>query len=388
MSVTRVVDLRRRSPGRVDFVVLGAVAIPVLASLIYRAVHDDQPLVVLLALAAGLAVLLRERQPLVALLVAAVVRGALPDNQALLLPALVVLYTIASRRSWPIPAAGALVVTLASLGAGAGWGNITDHGGLLGYVIGTTASCAAAVALGLYVGARRRVMDGLRERAERLDRERELLADRAVAQERVRIAQELHDVVAHTVSLIVVTAQGLGATTDDPRVLESTDSIAELGRQAMTEMGRTLRLLRAGPSELAGLDPQPGLANLDRLLEQARAAGLNIELTVQGDPRPLPQSEDLSAYRIVQEAVTNVIKHAAGARTSVTLAYQAAGLQLTISDSGDVEREQASEPRTEGHGLVGMRERAALFGGTLTARPGPERGFEVTALLPYGDAAS
>ena len=295
---------------------------------------------------------------------------------------------MASRRSWPIPAAGALLVTLASLVAGAGWGNITDHAGLLGYVIGTTASCAAAVALGLYVGARRRVIDGLHERAERLDRERELLADRAVAQERVRIAQELHDVIAHTVSLIVVTAQGLGATIDDPRVVEGTDSIAELGRQAMTEMDRTLRLLRDGAGEMTGLAPQPGLASLDRLLEQARAAGLNIELTVQGEPRPLPQSEDLSAFRIVQEAVTNVIKHAAGARASVTLAYQAAGLRLTISDSGDVEQGPAREPRTEGHGLVGMRERAALFGGTLTAQPRPEQGFEVTALLPYGDADS
>src|SRR6202035_2701292 len=114
-----------------------------------------------------------------------------------------------------------------------------------------------AVALGRYVGARRRVMDGLRERAERLDRERELLADRAVAQERVRIARELHDVTAHNISLIVVTAQGLGATTDDQRVAESMESIAGLGRQAMAEMDRTLWLLRAGAGEMAGLAPQP-----------------------------------------------------------------------------------------------------------------------------------
>jgi signal transduction histidine kinase len=388
MALARDGHLGRFSRRQVDIVVSVAVTLPVLATLIYRAALGDHPVVVLLAVAAPVAVLLRERQPLAALLVAAVLRGTIPDNQALLLPALVVLYTIATHSSWPTPAAGALVVTLVSLIAGAGWGNITDHGGLIAYVIGTTASCAAAVALGLYVGARRRVIDGLRERAERLDRERELLADRAVAQERVRIARELHDVVAHTISLIVVTAQGLGATTDDQRVIDSTDSIAGLGRQAMAEMNRTLSLLRAGAGDVTGVAPQPGLANLDKLLEQARAAGLNVELTVQGKPRPLPTTEDLSAFRIVQEALTNVIKHAAGARTRVTLEYQAAGLRLMIVDSGDVERAQPREARAEGHGLVGMRERAALFGGTLTARARQDHGFEVTALLPYGDADS
>ena len=366
-----------------------AVAVPVLGSLIYHAARDDQPLMVLLGVAALFAVAVRERQPLIGLLVAVGVRGAIPGNQALLIPALVVLYTLASRRPWPVPAAAALLVTLASVAAGLGWGDITGPGARLGYGSGTTASCAAAVALGLYVGARRRLIAGLRDRAERLDRERELLADRAVAQERVRIARELHDVIAHTISLMVVTAQGLGVTTEDQRVVESTDSIADLGRQAMTEMDRTLRLLRTGASELAGVGPQPGLANLDRLLEQGRSAGLTIELTVEGQPRPLPQSEDLSAFRIVQEALTNVIKHAAGARTSVTLAYQAAALRLTIADSGDAESEGARHTtRAEGHGLVGMRERAALFGGTLTAQPGPEHGFEVTAVLPYARADS
>jgi signal transduction histidine kinase len=389
MSLTRIIRLRRPSPSRGDVVVGLAVAIPVLGSLISHAVHYDQPLIVLLAVGALFAIAVRERQPHVALLVAVGVRGAMPGNQALLIPALVVLYTLASRRPWPVPAAAAVVVTLASLVAGLGWGDITGHGARLAYVIGTTASCAAAVALGLYVGARRRLIAGLRERAERLDRERELLADRAVAQERVRIAQELHDVIAHTISLIVVTAQGLGVTTDDQRVVASSESIADLGRQAMAEMDRTLRLLRTGARESSGVDPQPGLANLDRLLEQARAAGLTIELTVEGQPRALPQSEDLSAFRIVQEALTNVIKHAAGARTNVTLTYQAAALRLTIADSGDGEGTGARHNApTEGHGLVGMRERAALFGGTLTAQPRPEHGFEVTAVLPYAAADS
>jgi signal transduction histidine kinase len=388
MSPASALRLRRLSVRRSDVIATAVIAIPVISSLVYRAAQRDQPLVLLLVVAALGAVLLRDRQPVAALLVAIAVRSAIPDDQALVLPALAVLYTIASRRSWPMAAAGAALVTLVALVAGAGWGTLTDHGGLLGYAIETAASSAAAVALGLYVGARRRVIDGLRERAERLDRERELLADRAVAQERVRIAQELHDVIAHNVSLMVVQAQALGADVDDQRVLTSTDAIADLGRQAMAEMHRTLRLLRTGDSEGPALAPNPGLANLDKLLEQARSAGLNIELTVEGQPRQLPPTEDLSAYRIVQEALTNVVKHAAGAQTSVTLAYQAAGLELTIADSGEANGGEARTPPAPGHGLVGMSERASLFGGTLTAQPGPDHGFVVTAMLPYAEGDS
>ena len=216
--------------------------------------------------------------------------------------------------------------------------------------------------------------EGLRERAERLDRERELLADRAVALERVRIAQELHDVIAHNVSLMVVQAQGLGAAIDDPRVASDTTAIADLGRQAMAEMHRTLRLLRTDRSA-AELAPPPGLANIDRL-------------TVHGRPRALPQSEDLSAFRIVQEALTNVVKHAAGADTHVTLDYADEGLRLTIADAGDTPGAPREQTPGDGHGLVGMGERVAMFGGTLSARPTVGRGFEVTAVLPYPGADS
>src|SRR5688500_7327408 len=177
-------------------------------------------------------------------------------------------------------------------------------------------------------------MEALRERAERLDRERELLAERAVAEERVRIAQELHDVVAHNVSLIVVQAQALGATVPDERVTVATDGIADLGRQAMAEMHRTLRLLRGGDRTAAERAPQPGLAELDGLLERARTAGLQVDLAVEGEPRPLAQSIDLSAFRIVQEALTNVLKHAGRASATVVLGYRAEALELTITDSG------------------------------------------------------
>jgi signal transduction histidine kinase len=245
--------------------------------------------------------------------------------------------------------------------------------------------CAAVVALGLFFAARRATLDALRERAERMDRERELLADRAVAEERVRIAQELHDVVAHNVSLIVVKAQALGATVHDGRVVDATDGIADLGRQTMAEMHRTLKLLRTTDDDTAQRAPQPGLANLDRLLEQSRAAGLDVRLAVEGEPRELSQSLDLSAFRIVQEALTNVRKHAGPAQASVTVGYRPRALELSVVDSGAAAAFAPGGADGGGHGLVGMRERAAMFGGTVTARPRDGRGFEVTAVLPYGE---
>ena len=184
-------------------------------------------------------------------------------------------------------------------------------------------------------------------------------------------------------SLIVVQAQALGATVPDARVKEATTGIAELGRAAMSEMHRTLKLLRSRDHDGTALAPQPGLGDLDGLVERSRAAGLPIELAVEGDPRPVPQSVDLSAFRIVQEALTNVIKHAARAPTRVTVDYGADALELTIRDS--VDPNAAPRPRTAaGHGLIGMRERAALFGGTLSAGPCDGQGFEVRASLPYG----
>jgi signal transduction histidine kinase len=366
-------------PRRSDLLAAALIAVPVLASLIYRAIHDQQPLALLLIPAALAPILIRRQQPFAALALAVVVRSIYPQDDTLLLPVLAVLYTMATLRTWPTLAGAGVAVTLAALIAEAGWGKSSAHGGVLGEVIFTFAACAAAIALGLYTAARRRVLDGLRERAERLDRERELMADRAVAEERLRIARELHDVIAHNVSLMVVQAQGLGATVHDPQVLEASDAIAQLGRQAMTEMHRTLKLLRDEHTG-AQLTPQPGLENLDNLLDLSRAAGLEIELTVEGRRRPLPQSVNLSAFRIVQEALTNVIKHAAGAHATVTVSYRRRELQLTIVDDG--ENRVPTRP-TEGHGVIGMRERTSLFGGTLTAEARSDHGFQVTAVLPY-----
>jgi signal transduction histidine kinase len=375
----------RRSDGLVAL----ALAVPVVGSLVVDAARHNHPAVVLLALGALAAILLRRSRPAMALLLAVAVEAVLPNNRTLLLPVMAVLYTIAEHTPWRTAAAagsGAAVVAIIA-GAVSGSGVTGDHGGLLGYAIGAAASCAAAVAAGLYVGARSRVVEGLRERAERLDREQELLADRAVARERVRIAQELHDIVAHNVSLIVVQAQALGTSVDDERVAHSAGAIAELGRQAMTEMHTTLKLLRDQDGDTPELTPQPGLGQLERLLDQSRRAGLEIELIVEGQPRELARGVDLSAFRIVQEALTNVVKHAASARTEVTLAYGARALELTILDTGDELPAALRAQAPAGHGVIGMRERATVFGGSLRTEALP-RGFKVTATLPYTAATT
>src|SRR4051794_1311446 len=369
----------RPSPRTVDVALTVAVGVPVLATTVASGAKQDRVLLgVVFGLAATLPLLVRRRWPFAVLAVTLAAAIATPVDGQYVFPIMVALYTIGSARSWEATIAAATTPVLAGLIYILAGGPEFTTDDLL--AVGPASAVPAG--LGLLVQSRRVSFEALEERAARLDRERELLAERAVAEERVRIAQELHDVVAHNVSLIVVQAQALAATVPGERVAATTSDIAQLGREAMAEMHRTLRLLRAG-EEKARRAPQPGLADLDALLARTRAAGLRVELTVEGDARPLTQSVDLSAYRILQEALTNVVKHAGRARTSILVDYRPDALELTVTDSGD--GTTAHEPAPGGHGLVGMRERAALFGGTLTAGPRGEHGYEIHAVLPYGD---
>ena len=369
----------RPSPRTVDVALTVAVGVPVLATTVASGAKQDRVLLgVVFGLAATLPLLVRRRWPFAVLAVTLAAAIATPVDGQYVFPIMVALYTIGSARSWEATIAAATTPVLAGLIYILAGGPEFTTDDLL--AVGLTSAVTAG--LGLLVQSRRVSFEALEERAARLDRERELLAERAVAEERVRIAQELHDVVAHNVSLIVVQAQALAATVPGERVAATTSDIAQLGREAMAEMHRTLRLLRAG-EEKARRAPQPGLGDLDGLLERSRAAGLPVELAVEGAARPLAQSVDLSAFRILQEALTNVVKHAARARTTVLIGYGADALELTVTDSGDGTVTQ--EPAPGGHGLVGMRERAALFGGTLTAGPCTGHGFEVHAVLPYGE---
>jgi signal transduction histidine kinase len=208
----------------------------------------------------------------------------------------------------------------------------------------------------------------LAQRAAQLEAEQQAQARAAVAAERARIARELHDVIAHSVSVMVIQA---GAA---EQLLEQTperargplEAVQDTGRQTIVELRRLLGILREDGQGLS-LTPQPGLAGLDLLLEEMRQAGLLVQLRVEGRPWPLPPGADLAAYRIIQEALTNALRHAGPAQAEVIVRYQDHAVELEILDDGQGPHDGSDEGT--GHGLVGMRERVALYGGTLQAGP-------------------
>jgi signal transduction histidine kinase len=296
-----------------------------------------------------------------------VIGAALPFSSPFALVALVPLWFLAREAGARWAVAGAAALVAVNVLHDLAW----DLDLPVAAVGATAALAAAAAALGLYAGARRSYTA----------RERELLAAQAVADERLRIARELHDAVGHEVSLMVVQLQALGLTAQDDGVREATDAIAGHGRRAMAEMHRTLALLRE-EGEPAEREPSPGLDGLDHVVSRARAAGLAVSLTVEGAPRPLPAALELSAYRIVQEAVTNALRHAGRAAAQITLRYEPSALAIAVVDDGD--GGPGGPGPGGGHGLTGMRERVALFGGDFRAGRRPGGGFEVHASLPYG----
>lgn len=250
---------------------------------------------------------------------------------------------------------------------------------------GAWALFAVAWQLGREVQRRRLEVRGLRARAADLERDREEKLRVASAEERARIARELHDVVAHSVSVIVVQAQAAERVLagDEPATRELLESIETTGRQALTELRWLLGLLRQVDGE-PSLAPLPSLRYLDDLVNQVRDAGLPVELVVDGVPTALPQGIDLSAYRIVQEGLTNALKHAGKARARVVVRYTAAELQLEVTDDGKGDDNGAT---ATGQGLVGMRERVALYGGELRTGRRGEGGYFVHARLPLGSKA-
>jgi signal transduction histidine kinase len=245
---------------------------------------------------------------------------------------------------------------------------------------------AATVFAGLIVRSRR----GSREQLAVAERRHE--GERALLQERQRIARELHDVVAHHMSVIAIQAEAAPYKIPDPPK-ELTESFAEIRASALSglsELRRVLGVLRQDQSDTA---PQPGLDDLDRLLESARNGGVTVSIGVSGTPRPLPEGVDLSAYRIVQEALSNAIRHAPGSAVQVMLYYGGAALHIEIRNGGSVTGTQVTAVQHNGaglgpgggHGIIGMRERAAMLGGHLRAGPTGDGEFLVTAALPLGD---
>jgi signal transduction histidine kinase len=328
----------------------------------------------------------RHRAPVLVLCVVLLLAVVLGWGPVVVLPVLLAVFTVAEyagRRALIVGTVAAAGVLIAA--------EALHHVMLTGSsVLVRIVVVGLAVAVGLYLRTRADYINGLRERAERLERERELLAQQSVADERVRIARELHDVVAHNVSLMVVQAQALAATNDAPEDQVALRRVADLGRDALSEMHRMLGLLRLQEGGAPERAPQPGVRDLAKLIEGARETGLDTNLVLEGDPRELPAAIDLSAYRIVQEALTNVIRHAGAAQAIVTLAYTPDALEVTVLDDGAGAAQNGTSDTgspdgtpTDGHGLVGMRERVQLFGGNLeTGRRRYGAGYRVHALLP------
>jgi signal transduction histidine kinase len=252
-----------------------------------------------------------------------------------------------------------------------------------------TVPFALAWVLGDSIRTRRAYLAQLEERAARLEKEREAQAKVAVAAERARIARELHDVVAHNVSVMVVQADGAAYVMDTApdQAKKALETISGTGRQALAEMRRLLGVLRTGEHQEGGeYVPQPDVEQLDDLIEQCRTSGLPVDFKVEGTPRPLPSGVELTAYRIVQEALTNTRKHGGpNAGASVRLVYFDDGLGLLVEDDGKGAPHELYEEGGadgQGHGLIGMRERVGMVGGTLDAGPRPGGGFRISALLP------
>jgi signal transduction histidine kinase len=244
--------------------------------------------------------------------------------------------------------------------------------------VGFSLSFAATAMLGYYA----------RDRAARVERERRQEAERAAAAERARVAREMHDIVAHNIAVMIALADGAAYTIarDPDQAAALMSHASQAGRSALTEMRRLLGILRQPGAAASGSAPQPALTDLDTMIDTVREAGLPVRLTVSGQAFPMPPSAQLALYRIIQEALTNTLKHADATSAHVRLHYRDGEVDLEVTDDG--RPGSTADPVSPvtgavaaGHGLAGMRERAAVFGGEVSAGPRPEGGWRVHTLL-------
>ncbi len=395
--VQRLYDFLRRHPTMVDsfwaFVLLGFGALQIVSE---SGSRGERLMELPVAVALCLVVALRRRAPEKLLLlaiatgIAQLVWRVTPTlaNFAML----VIVYTVASvGAQWARRLA--LVGSLSAAGLyQLRWPTSAESSGHLVNialaVVFMTIPFFLAWVIGDSLRTRRAYYAQLEERAERLQREREAQAKAAVAAERARIARELHDVVAHNVSVMVVQADGAAYVLDasPEQAKQALSTISQTGRLALAEMRRLLGLLRASDDSGGEYVPQPGVDQLGDLIDQVRGAGLPVDFAVDGAPRPLSSGVELTAYRIVQEALTNTRKHGGpDARATVHLTYGDSELKMLIEDDGrGAQHELYEEGGADGlgQGLIGMRERIAMVGGTLSAGPRPGGGFRISAELP------
>ncbi|MGP3972275.1 sensor histidine kinase [Streptomyces sp. 6N223] len=398
--MNRLYEFLRRHPVGVDG--FGAFVLLVLSALFMVAPMEEgwegnEVGGACVAVALSVVVMLRRHSPERMLLLAFVTGVAqvaldvppLPGNWAFL----VIVYTIASRPP-RVPSrlalAGCLTTpTIVTLRWPDNSGDTGTANTVISTIFLTVAFCLAWV-LGDSLRTRRAYYAELEERANRLEREREREARMAVVAERARIARELHDVVAHNVSAMVVQADGAAYVLDSSpeQTRNALQTISGTGRQALTEMRRLLGVLRAEDGGTTDQDyvPQPGVEQLADLIDQMREMGLQVDFSIEGTPRPLPRGVELSAYRIVQEALTNTRKHGGeGVVATVRLTYGEQSLTVLAEDDGRGAQRELYEERGAdglGQGLIGMRERAGMVGGVLVAGPRQGGGFRIAATLP------
>jgi signal transduction histidine kinase len=367
--------------------VAGAAAVPVL---FHDGHHPDATTVIMLVLAAA-PLLVRRIWPIpVFAVVLALNAGAglwSPVHAVNGLALLIALYTVASMRPRrdALVCAGLLELTVVTgllLFAGGGWWYDA---------IFASGMIAAALGLGLYSAARRAYLAELHDRAERLERERDQQAALAAAAERARIAREMHDIVAHHLTVMTTLAEAAiaASATSPERATDVMRSVAATGRRALADTRKLLGVLRQRPGQDPGeaLQPVPDLVQLDTLIEQVRSAGLDTSLEIRGQAPDMPAGVQLAVYRLVQEALTNTLKHGgAGARALVRLRYLPGELLVDVDDDGS--GSAAPAPAGVGGGLPGMAERIRAYGGVVRAGPRQPAGWAVSARLPLDDGGS
>jgi signal transduction histidine kinase len=342
----------------------------------------DRALSIGLLVAMSVLIVFRRRFPVAVWLVSGVLiaiygAASFPDPVLPYGP-LIAVYTVAAYTNWRTT----LIAGIVTAAVIAGSMIVDPHDDLVDWLIAFL-SATTAWLVGNNVRTYRAYTRELEAKAERLDRERRAEAERAVADERLRLARELHDVAAHHVSVIALHAEaGQALLPGDPeRADRSLAVIGEVARTTLTELRRVVGVLR--DDEAAPLAPQPGLDQLPMLVGEVERAGLPVTLEVSGTPGPLSRTLDTSAYRIVQEALTNVLRHAGPATAQVRITYEPDAVAVEVFDDGaGPPNGEAPTTGAGGHGLAGMRERAALLGGTLTAGARLDRGFAVAARLP------
>jgi signal transduction histidine kinase len=348
-----------REPDPIGYVLLAATAAPLMA----RRLAPVAALAAIVALAVGDAALAG-------------------PNVAFALPLGVALYTVTDAGGWRVAVGGIAIVGLGSLVAGyvTGRSHIADMGNatwIAGWLV-------ASIVLGQETRARRQLVREAEQRAIEAERSHEAESSRRAGEERIAIARELHDILAHRISLINVQAgAGLHLMDRQPEQARvALTAIHSASKEALVELRATLGVLRQ-VDEREPRAPSPGLAQLEGVIDDARSAGIAVELSIEGVVRPLPAGVDLAAYRIVQESLTNVVRHAQAASTRIGIAFRSRELLIDVQDNGIGD---GRAPGSPGSGLLGMRERAAALGGDVQAGPVAGGGFLVHARLPIDGA--